>query len=867
MSKVDPSDFWLRLLKWFCKPEYHRDIEGDLLELFDRRVENQGLRKAKWLFCKDVLLLCRPGIIRSYSFKFSYMLRENLKIAGRQMFRNKVFTAINLAGLTVGMTTSLLILIWTQNEWSFDKFYPNSNQLYRIICHWEGEGEQLTIPTIPIRLRDLASEEIPEIEEFFVMHPGFDNPLLKNPEGQTFAEADLAYVSEHWLDEFDYKAVRGSVAAFRSNKFGLALTEERAKKFFGEADPIGKTLEVFSANYTVEVVFKKNPVNSSFQQEVLLPLKSYWPHRLTYERELKSSNYKFVAFFRATEEIDREKIEAQLSGIISRVDQDKPTSASVIPLTTMRFEKGIDHDVFKHQSYSMVSIFALIAVIILLAAILNYINLSTAVIGQRIQEIGIRKVFGAGYQQIFSQFVTETALISLIAFALAMIGVYFLMPSVAEYTGLALELDLTNKYLWFLFVAVLGLATLVATIYPALLHAGVQPLQLVQTREFAGKGISLRRVLVTSQFTAAIVVLISTAVIYQQLKFIQNKDVGYDRSQVVSLRLKHHPGDDYRKNSDQFMLLKKELEQLKGVESVAMADGTVADISNRNSGSLSWEGKPEDQSVIVAQLRTNEDLISVFDLKMARGRWFSPENSHDRNNIIINETAIKEFNIPEPVIGRWSRYQGREGQIIGVVKDFIFGDFHHASEPLVVWHNQGRGRLILARLQANNADGVLKEVEGQFKRFFPDKPFEYTFLDDAFQRMHERDLKTSALLRTFTGIIIFISCLGLLGLTIFDAKSRSKEVAIRKVLGASVLNILEQLSRRYIILVGAAFLIAVPIAAYAMQNWLENFAYRIDLSWWIFMIPGIVAILISVAVMSFHSLKAALSNPVDALRQ
>ncbi len=866
MSHNLPPGFPLKLLKWFCRPKYHSDIEGDLLELFDRRAESYGLRTAKWLLLKDVLLLFRPGIIRTFNIKFRFMLKENLKIAGRQMFKNKVFTAINLAGLTVGMATALLILIWAQNEWSFDRFYPNANNLYRIICHWEGEGEHLTLPTIPIRLRDLAGKEIPEIEDFFIMYPGNDNPLVKTSNNQTFEEGDLAYISDNWLDEFSYQVVLGSKEAFRANKFGVALTEERARKFFGDSNPLGKTLEIYANNYTVELVLKDNPANSSFQQKVFLPLRSYWPYRITYEEELRSSNYKFVAFFRAPEEIDQKKIEAQLSVLMSQVDQNKPTSASIFALTDMRFQRSINHDVFKHQNRSSVNIFALIGLIILAVALLNYVNLSTATINKRIQEIGIRKVVGASFRNIFSQILTEVTIVSTLSFLLALAAVFFFLPFLADHMDLALRLDLRNGHIWLLFGCLLGLSIIVAALYPALLHAEVGPIQIMRSGDSAGKGALIRKVLVIGQFTAAIVVLISTAVVYQQLRFIQSKDVGYDREQVMSLRLKFTAGDNYRENADRFVLLKNELELMTEIKSIAITDRSIADISNRNSGSLSWEGKPADESIIVVQLKADEDLNAVFDFEMIGGRWFSSDNTSDRNNIIINESAVREFNIPEPVVGRASRFQGREGQIIGVVKDFIFADLHQEIEPLVIYHNRGIGQFLLAQIQGDNISNTITQVESKFKQFFPDKPFEYTFLDDTFQQMHQADIKMGLLLRIFTGIIIFVSCLGLLGLTIFDAQRRGKEIAIRKVLGAGIPNILGLLSKQYIILVGLAFLIAAPVTIYFVQNWLENFAYHINLSWWIFVIPGFVAILISLVVMSFHSFKAALVNPVDELR-
>ncbi|MCB0629908.1 MAG: ABC transporter permease [Lewinella sp.] len=863
-----PPEFPLRFLKWFCKPTYHRDIEGDLLELYDRRVEKVGLKKAKWLLLKDVLLLFRPGIIRSFPIKTRFMLKENLKIAGRQLFKNKVFTAINLAGLTVGMTAILLILVWAQNEWSFDRYYPNADQLYRVICHWEGKGEHLTIPSIPIRLRDMASKEIPEAEEFFIMRPEtLEKPLIKTDAGEVFEEEELAYISDNWIAEFGYEVVSGSLSGYRANKFGLALTEERARRFFGDMDPIGSTVEMYSTNYTVELVLKDNPSNSSFQQKVFLPLNSYWPNRLTYEEEIRSSNYQFIAFFKAPATIDRKKVEDKFSRILSQIDQNKPTSCSVFALTEMRFQEGITNDVFQHQTKATVNIFALIGLIILLVAILNYINLSTATISKRIQEIGIRKVVGANFSNIFSQMVTESAIISVLGFVLALLAVYSLMPLLNQYIGQALRLDLKNGYIWALFASVLGLAMLVASLYPAFLHAGLKPIQLVGQKGAIAKGGALRKILVVSQFTAAIVVLIGTVTIYQQLHFIQKKDVGYDRAQVMSIKLKYTAGDNYGKNLDNFKLLKGELEQIPEIESIAITDGNVTNIDNRNSGTLKWEGKPEDQSVIVSQLRADEDLISVFDLQLKGGRWFSSDNSSDRNNIIVNESAVKRLGIPEPVVGRWSSFQGREGQIIGVVKDFIFTDFHQSIEPLVIWHHGGRGSIIQAKLEPGGLNETLSRVEHKFKQFFPNKPFEYTFLDQDFQQMHLADIKASVLLRIFTGIIIFVSCLGLLGLTIFDAQKRRKEIAIRKVLGANVLNILEQLSRHYLLLVGMAFLLAVPVAMYFIRRWLENFAYHINVSMWIFLIPGVLVVLIAVMTMSFHSLKAAIVNPIHALRQ
>ncbi|WP_422081567.1 ABC transporter permease [Ulvibacterium sp.] len=796
------------------------------------------------------------------------MVKYHFKTALRTFKKNKVFTAINLVGLTVGMTAILLILIWAQNEWSFDRYYPNAKRIYRVICHWEGKGEHLTLSTIPIRLRDLAIEEIPEAQEFFIMLPQiFERPLVKTADGEVFEEEELAYLSDNWLSQFGNGIVSGSIAAYRANRFGLALTEERAKKFFGSVDPIGKTLEVFGINYKVELVLKDNPPNSSFQQKVFLPLKSYWPNRLTYAEELRSSNYKFVAFFKAQEAIDVEEVEAKFTSLMGQIDQNKPTSCSVFALTDMRFQQSITEDIFLHQEKATVNIFALIGLIILLAAILNYINLSTATINKRVQEIGIRKVIGANTRNIFLQVVTESLIISVVSFVLSLIAVYCFMPSLSGYTGLALRLDLTNGYIWTLLGSTLVFATLVASMYPAFLHAGLKPIQLIGKGDASSKGGRLRRILVVGQFTAAMVVLIGAIAINQQLQFIQDAEVGYDREQIMSLKLKYTAGDNFRKNLDNFKILKEELEQIPEIESIAIADRDVTHINNRNSGTLKWKGKPEDQSVIVSQLRADEDFTSVFDLKMDRGRWFSRDNIGDKNNIIVNETAVKTLGIPEPVIGLWSSFQGREGQIIGVVKDFHFDDFHQSIEPLVIWHNGGRGPIIMARLQASQLSQALFRIEEKFEHFFPGKPFEYSFLDDTFLKMHQADIKAKTLLQIFTGIIVFISCLGLLALTMFDAQRRQKEMAIRKVLGANLVKVIEQLTKNYVIYIGLAFMLAIPTAFYFLQKWLENFAYHIEMSIWMFLIPGLAIFSIAMLTMGYHIVKVARTNPVNSLRQ
>ncbi|MEO0341444.1 MAG: FtsX-like permease family protein, partial [Bacteroidota bacterium] len=511
-------------------------------------------------------------------------------------------------------------------------------------------------------------------------------------------------------------------------------------------------------------------------------------------------------------------------------------------------------------------IFAIIGFIILLTAGLNYINLSTALISKRVKEIGVKKVVGASFQSLFYQMLTETFLLSIIAFVAGLGIVQLMLPSLRTFVDIPLTLDFTKPTIWLVLVGVIALSIAIAGIYPALMTANFKPIQLIRGNEKAEKGVTLRKILVVTQFTSVIIVLISTFVIYQQLQYIQYKDVGYDRSQVMLIRPHLFRTGDWRQNFDNYVVYKEELSKLPQFTSVAMTDNPISNINNRNSGGFQWEGQAADQSVNVAQFRVNQDLQDLFGLEMEQGRWFDAELQTDRNNVILNETAIKQFGIKEPVIGTKTTFQQREGTIIGVVKDFNYSSLREKIEPLVIWHNDGRGTNILARVEGENINEAIQVAEAKFNEILPGLQFEYQFIDEAFQKMHTADIKMSQLFKVFTGILVFISCLGLLGLAVFAADRRVKEIGVRKVLGASIGNIVSLLSKDFLKLVLVSFVIAVPVGWYFMKEWLNNFAYSSPLYWWIFALAGFLAISIAFLTVSTQSIKAAVANPVQSLR-
>ena len=795
------------------------------------------------------------------------MIKNHIKIALRSLSKNRLSSAINILGLTIGMATALLIYIWVANEWSFDGYYADSEELYRITCQWNGAGDPIAINSIPIRLKEMAEEQIPEIKELHVMRPDFRSPLVRLEDGTLFEEKNFAYIGTSWLTRFDYEIIEGSIEAFNEDKYSIALTAEQAQKYFGTADALGKSVELYENTHTVNLIIAQNLSNSSFQFDAYLPLASYWQDQAAYEADYNSGNYNYITFADLNEESSKEQIQTQLASLLNQYDRNDKNSCVLMPIDAIRFSSAFaTGDYFPHQDESSVYIFAIIGLILLFTAGLNYVSLSTAIINKNIQSIGVKKVIGASRKHLFTQAMVETSIITLAASVLSIGIVAYLLPHLSIFVDLPLRLDISNSTIWLGLSGILVLSLLTTGVYPALLSAWSKPIALMQRKNAPQQGITLRKVLVIMQFASVIVVLISTLVIYQQLQHIRQMDVGYDRSQVIKIRPNLWRDGNVQSNFEQYAIFKEELAKLSSIQSTAMTDASLSNITNGNSGSLSWEGKPADFVANVKQFRANEELLDLFDLQMAAGRWFDDELATDVNNFILNEAAIQRFGIEEPVIGKPCSFQGRDGQIIGVVKDFHFGSFRTAVEPLVIWNNKGTDNTILARIEKGQTETAIQEAEALFAELLPTIYFKYSFIDETFQQMHESEQKMGLLFQIFASLLIFISCLGLFGLAVFAAERRTKEIGIRKVLGASVAGLVTLLSKDFIKLVFIAFVIATPIAYYFMDQWLQDFAYRIELQWWVFALAGLAAVGIALLTVSGQSVRAALANPVESLR-
>ncbi|MEM6631677.1 MAG: FtsX-like permease family protein [Bacteroidota bacterium] len=792
------------------------------------------------------------------------MFYHHLKIAFRSLLSRKLFTLINIVGLSIGMAAALLISLWVQNEFTYDRHHPKGKDIYRIISTTQSKYGTRSSDLVQFPLMLAAGSEIPEVL-LLSKNRVLREPTLNIGSQQSYQEKSLCYVDQAWFDLFSYDILAGSIQALFENPNHLALSEALARKYFGEDEALGKRVEFKDISYIVKMVYKDPPTNSILQFPCLIPFEAYW-FRADKGKSLNDWNNSSFRVFLQTEQPE---IVAQKLTALKRknIQLDGYEFLNTLePLQDIHFSTVSKYSPFPHQQKSTVLIFGIIGFILLVAALLNYLSLSTALIYERIREIGIKKVIGASFQTVFSQVLLEALMVSLLAIILALeIGKYSL-PLLHSFTGVPIVIDLGSLPIWGVIGVILLLSICLAGLYPALLFAGIKPIRLTKSSKNPQSNISLRKGLVVTQFALALIILLCTIVMGNQLSYIQKKKVGYDRSYVVQFQPKLYQGDS-EYNYKQFSLWQQVLQEIPEFQAVAVSIGSIIDIGNFNGDDLSWEGKDPNLLAGAYRYGVNEALQEVFDLKLIAGRWFDSSYETDQNNIVLNETAVKTFQIPEPIIGRQIVWRGEAGTIIGIAKDFHFQSLHKKIEPLVMFYtDQNGGSTVLARTTGVQASEALSQAQTSFEKFLPNLIFEYEFLDDSFEEMHRTEINMGFLFKIFAGILLFISCLGLLGLSTFEVLQRTKEIGIRKVLGARVQQIVQLLSSDFLKLVLVAFLIASPIAWFAMDRWLESFAYRVPIMWWMFVLTGLFALTLAFLTVGFQSFRAAVASPIHALR-
>ena len=792
------------------------------------------------------------------------MLRNYVKVAIRNLVKHKFYGIINVLGLAIGMTCCLLIFLYVQHELSYDSFHTKVDRIYRVVTDIKTPTETLNINITSAPMAAYIKTDFPEVEDMVRLD---DARLLIQRGKQTFQEDESMFADSTFFQVFDFTLLRGNSNTALVAPFSIVLTKDAAKKYFGSEDPMGQRLRMDGEyDLTVTGVMQNMPENANFTFDVLLSLSTRL-EKLDPDRAEQWGNFGYESYVLLSEQTNASTLESKLSAFlrnyISSEDRDEGMTYTLFlePLTDVYFsERGAPQT----GSMTNIRIFSVIAVFILLIACINFMNLATARATERAKEVGIRKVVGAVRRQLTVQFLCESLLLSLLAFIIALLASELLLPAFNRLAGKTVASSiLQHTYYLPLFVGVVLGIGLLAGVYPALVLSGFKSVAILKGRfSSSRRGVVLRKALVVAQFAISIMLIAGTAVVYTQLNYMRSQALGFKKDQMLVIDFR---GDGaVREKIETF---KQQLGNVPNVQSVSASSSVPGE---GNAGAFTEIENPagDMQASNVNLFYVDHDFLSQYEMPMAAGRAFSRDFATDTSALIVNEALIRSYGYasPEEIIGKRFSQWGREGVIIGVVKDYHFRSLEQAIEPMTICLEPGNPRFISLNLKGEDLATTVSALQQQWQTLAPQRPFNYFFLDQAFDEQYRAEVRFGQLFIYFAGLAIFIACLGLLGLISYTIVQRTKEIGIRKVLGATESSIVRLLSQDFLGLVLVAFVIATPVAWYALSRWLEGFAYRVTMPWWIFALAGSLALLIALITVSFQSIKAALANPVDSLR-
>jgi putative ABC transport system permease protein len=806
------------------------------------------------------------------------MISNYLKMAWRNLMKHKFISFINLFGLTMGLACCLLITVYILHETSFDKYNKNAGRIYRVTRSFNNkEGVvSLRLGTIAPAFGPLITNYFPDIQKMTRLLPNGKTPMRYGD--KIFNEERMFFADEHLFDVFSVDVTKGNPQKALLDPYSVMLTEEAAKKYFGNEDPINKMIRMNNQlNLKVTGVYKAFPGNAHLHPEMMVSFNTLNDTTVYGEKRLRTSfsNNSFFTYLLLPENYPAKSIEAQFPAFLdakvhfngATMATSKATKLYLQKLTDIHLRSHLDYEAEENGDITRVYIFSAIALIILLIACINYMNLSTARSTLRAKEIGIRKVAGATRIELIGQFLSESVLVSSMAMLLALLAASLVLPSLNKLSGLHLSIAPLLHWQWILSIVLIPFVVgIVSGIYPALFMSAFQPAKTLKGLfRVGGKTISLRKALVVSQFGISIVLIITTAIVFQQLNYLQNAAMGYNKEHVIVLPY-------YFNTNTQYESFRNELMGTSGIRNMGRSSRipTGRLLDSQNAASESGDSL-QPVNTELKYLATDHDFIPSYGIEMAAGRNFSRQFNTDTAGFVVNEATVQTlgWGSAEKAIGKNFKYGDVTGKIIGVTKDFHFESLHQRIVPIVMtllkpeqnFYNQ-----LSVKMNTGNAEGSVRSIEKIWKSYLPEIPFEFTFMDDNFNKLYLSEQRQSKLFTIFSCIAIFIACLGLLGLSSFAITQRVKEIGIRKVLGAGTGTIVVLLSRDFLKLVMVAALIAFPIAWFAMYKWLSDFAYRIPISWWIFVVAGIVAAAIALLTVSIQAIKAATANPVKSLR-
>ena len=788
------------------------------------------------------------------------MITNYLKVTTRNFFRNKGFSAINIAGLSIGMAAAMLILLWVQNEISYDRFYEKTDRIYLIHSRDKNNGKIDVWNRTSALLAPSLKKDYPEVEDAV----RFRNVYFLINAGEKHLNVQGSFADSSFLSVLNFPLLKGNAKTALNDNHSIVITEKLAVKLFGNEQAMGKTVRIDSSdNFTVTAVLKDLPTNTEFEYEYLLP----WTYitKLGWDKNQSWSYTNAITYVLLKKGTSQSAFSAKVKNIIRRniTEGDGSTRELIAqPLTMVHLYSKSENGNLVGGRVETVKLFTVIALVILIIACINFMNLSTARSNKRAREVGVRKVIGASKNSLIAHFIGESIILTLVAFFIALCITQISLKGFDEVVGVPLVINYGNPYWWLFALAFILFTGLIAGSYPAFFLSSFRPVQILKgTFKQANSLVSPRKALVVLQFTFAIILIICTIIVERQLRFARNRDTGYYKGDLIYT----FSQGDVLKN---YKLIKHDLLSTGAAVAVTKTFSPITRVWGTTTG-LSWQGSNEaDKKTIFLQFDADDDFVKTTGTSLLQGRDINI-NSYptDSTALLLNEAAVKAMHLQDPVGKIVKNEKGVNCHVIGIIKDFIIESPYEEIKPMIIQGLSNGYPVVHFRLNPANSTAVdLAKAEKIFKQYNQQYPFEYVFANEAFARKFREEQQDGTLAALFAGLTIFISCLGLFGLASYMAETRIKEIGIRKVLGASVGSITTLLSMDFIKLVLLSIIIASPIAWLSMNKWLQGYTYRITIEWWEFLLAGFGALVIALLTVSFQSVKAALANPVKSLR-
>lgn len=789
------------------------------------------------------------------------MLKNYFKVTFRNLWKNKTYSFLNIFGLAIGLTCAGVIFLWVEDEVTYNSNQVKKDHIYQVMEHWNYDGNIRTFTSTPAPMAEAMKADIPGIRQVCRMTEDGINLLFTLGDKKMYANG--AYADSTLFDIFTLPFKEGSAATAFPQLYSIVLTEKTARKFFGtDKNVVGKTITIDNKQpYIVSGILKDIPENSSIQFEWVAPFQIYF-NQNDYLKNWGANS--IGTFAELTPEADVAAVNHKMKTIIAEHSPDAINQAFLFGMKDWRLRDQFSNGKPAGGRIEYVRLFSLIAWIILFIACINFMNLATARSEKRSKEVGIRKVMGAGKGKLIIQFISEAVLMSLLAAVLAVLLLALVLPAFNAIVDKRLTLGLGNP----LHIGALLLITLITGVlagsYPSLYLSSFNPVFVLKgIRAKTGSATFIRKGLVVAQFSVSIILIISTAIIYQQIQHVKERNLGFNKDNLISMEIQ----GNMKQNFD---AIKTALLATDVVQNAALADHPTI-YSGNNTNDLNWEGKPADQNYLVSQRLISPEFIKTVGMKLASGGDFKPVSASNGTDVLITESLEKLMGkgsaVGKIINTPLNKDSVIHSHVVGVVKDYVYGNMYGTSDPVIFYCMPNFASLMYVRMNPDvDKEAGLRKIGDVMKAYNPAYPFTYRFVDDQFNAMFGSETLMQQLSRLFASLAILISCLGLFGLAAYTAERRTKEIGIRKVLGASVSGITRLLSTDFLKLVAISSLIAFPIAWYTMNQWLQKFPYRVSIHLWVFLLAGAVAMLIALLTISFQSIRAALMNPVKSLK-